>query len=327
MGYELDAVSSMLYRDYSRKEGQWIPNKYGGKENIEAIEFLRELNEVLHNSFKGFITIAEESTSFGGVTRAVRDNGLGFDFKWNMGWMHDVLFYISKDPIYRKFHHNQLTFGMLYQYSENFICALSHDEVVHGKSSLAYKIPGISVHDKLRELCSLYAYMWFWPGKKTLFMGSEFGQTNECNCASSLDWHLLKYEDHVGVQNLICDLNNFYREFKFLGENDPYPCGFEWICCNDCDNSVISFVRLGNKEKEKCIVVCNFTPIDRINYRIGSPLPGKWKEVLNTDSNFYGGSNRGNCGSVIAENIPLHNRPWSLNLYLPSTSVLVLMPE
>lgn len=326
-GIRVDAVSSMLYRDYSRKEGQWIPNKYGGKENIEAIEFLRELNEVLHDSFKGFITIAEESTSFGGITRAVKDNGMGFDFKWNMGWMHDVLFYISKDPIYRKFHHNQLTFGMLYQYSENFICALSHDEVVHGKSSLAYKIPGISVHDKLRELCSLYAYMWFWPGKKTLFMGSEFGQTSEWNYSESLDWHLLKYEDHVGVQNLICDLNNFYREFKFLGENDSYPCGFEWICCNDCDNSVVSFVRLGNKDKEKCIVVCNFTPVDRINYRIGSPLPGKWKEVLNTDSNFYGGSNRGNCGSVIAENIPFHHRPWSIDLYLPSTSVLVLMPE
>lgn len=326
-GIRVDAVASMLYRDYSRKKGEWVPNEYGGKENIEAIQFLRELNDVLHTNFKGFITIAEESTSFSGITRETKYNGIGFDFKWNMGWMHDVLLYFSKDPIHRKFHHNQLTFGMLYQYSENFICALSHDEVVHGKCSLAYKMPGNSVKDKLRQLCALYAYMWFWPGKKTLFMGSEFGQTSEWNYTASLDWHLLQYDDHIGVKNLICDLNKFYKTYAFLGKFDSRPGGFEWICCNDCDNSVISFIRSGEYEKDKCIVVCNFTPVERINYRIGSPLNGIWKEVLNTDAEIYSGENRGNFGKVQADDISFHGRKYSLNLYLPPISVLIFMPE
>ncbi len=323
-GIRVDAVSSMLYRDYSRKHGQWIPNKYGGKENIEAIEFLRELNDMMHSYFKSFITIAEESTSFSGITRSVKYNGLGFDFKWNMGWMHDVLSYFSKDPIHRKFHHNQLTFGMLYQYSENFICAFSHDEVVHGKCSLAYKMPGYSISDKLAHLRSLYAYMWFWPGKKTLFMRSEFGQTSEWNYAASLDWHLLQYADHIGVQNLVRDFNDIYQQYNFLSKYEYSPDGFEWICCNDCNNSVISFIRSGRSEKDKSIIVCNFTPIERNNYRIGVPIPGKWKEILNTDSKFYGGKDRGNYGVINTQDVQFHGRPYSLNLYLPPTSVLVL---
>lgn len=326
-GIRVDAVSSMLYRDYSRKDGQWLSNKYGGRENIEAIEFLRELNIIMHSYFKGFITIAEESTSFSGVTRPVYCDGLGFDFKWNMGWMHDVLSYFSKDPIFRKFHHNQLTFGMLYQYSENFICVLSHDEVVHGKSSLIYKMPGMSVHDKLAHLRSLYAYMWFWPGKKTLFMGSEFGQTAEWNYEKSLDWHLLQYPDHVGVQNLVRDLNKLYQNYHFLSEYELQSGGFEWICCDDCDNSVVSFIRRGQKTNEECIVVCNFTTIERHNYRIGSNICGEWQEILNTDSSFYGGENRGNYGMIYAESIPFHGRPFSISLYLPPSSVLVFMPK
>lgn len=326
-GIRVDAVSSMLYRDYSRRDGEWIPNKYGGRENIEALEFLRELNTMMHAHFDGFITIAEESTSFSGITRMVEYNGLGFDFKWNMGWMHDVLSYFSKDPIYRKFHHNQLTFGMLYQYSENFVCAFSHDEVVHGKSSLAYKMPSYFVHDKLDHLRTLYAYMWLWPGKKTLFMGSEFGQTSEWNYASCLDWWLLQYPVHVGVQNLVRDLNIFYQKYPFLSKYELQPNGFEWICCNDCDNSVISFIRRGKNAEETCVVVCNFTPIERQNYRIGVPTGGNWKEVLNTDSKFYDGKNRGNLGMITADNIEFHGRPFSLSLYLPPITVLVLMPK
>lgn len=326
-GIRVDAVSSMLYRDYSRKDGQWIPNQYGGKENIEAIEFLRELNIMLHEKFQGFVTIAEESTAFGGITCPVWSDGLGFDFKWNMGWMHDVLLYFSKDPIYRKFHHNQLTFGMLYQYSENFICAFSHDEVVHGKSSMVYKMPGCSVHDKLEHLRSLYAYMWFWPGKKTLFMGCEFGQTSEWDHAACLNWDLLKYPDHIGIQNLVRDLNIFYQNHPFLGVHDLKPDGFEWICCDDNENSVVSFIRRGENTEETCIIVCNFTPIERFNYRVGAPFGGEWKEVLNTDSRFYSGKDRGNFGTVWSANLGCHNRPFSLNLYLPPTSVLVFMPK
>ncbi|MDR2435703.1 MAG: 1,4-alpha-glucan branching protein GlgB [Puniceicoccales bacterium] len=326
-GIRVDAVASMLYLDYSRKDGEWLPNRYGGKENIEAIEFLRELNDVLHEMFPGFITIAEESTAFSGITRETKYHGIGFDFKWNMGWMHDVLLYFSKDPIFRKYYHNQLTFGMLYQCSEHFICALSHDEVVHGKCSLAYKMPGTSVAEKMQHLRCLYAYMWFWPGKKTLFMGQEFGQTSEWNYQQSLDWHLLQHHEHSGLQRLIGDLNGLYRTHAFLHLTDSACHGFEWICCNDCENSVISFIRSGQSRGEKCVVVCNLTPVERVNYRIGIPLGGHWKEILNTDSAHYAGQNRGNLGSVKADDFGMHGKEYSLNLYLPPLSAVALMPR
>ncbi|MDR1255325.1 MAG: 1,4-alpha-glucan branching protein GlgB [Puniceicoccales bacterium] len=326
-GIRVDAVASMLYLDYSREAGEWLPNRYGGKENIEAIEFLRELNHTFQENFPGFITIAEESTAFGGITHGIEHHGLGFDFKWNMGWMHDVLLYFSKDPIFRKYHHNQLTFAMLYQHSEHFICALSHDEVVHGKCSLIYKMPGNSLSEKMGHLRCLYAYMWFWPGKKTLFMGQEFGQTGEWNYHQSLDWHLLQYEEHSGVQRLVGDLNGMYRTHAFLHETDSTCYGFEWACCDDCENSVISFMRFGQDSGEKCIIICNLTPIERENYRLGVPLGGYWKEVLNTDSAHYAGQNRGNCGHVHADNCPMHRWEFSLNLRLPPLTTLVLMPE
>jgi 1,4-alpha-glucan branching enzyme len=325
-GIRVDAVASMLYLDYSRKYGEWLPNKYGGKENIEAIEFLRELNDTLHETFPGFITIAEESTAFGGITGKTESHGIGFDFKWNMGWMHDVLSYFSKDPIFRKYHHNQLTFAMLYQHSEHFICALSHDEVVHGKRSLIYRMPGNSIAEKMQHLRCLYAYMWFWPGKKTLFMGQEFGQTSEWNYQQSLDWHLLQYAEHSGVQNLIRDLNKMYCRCGFLHETDSMCNGFEWICCDDFENSVVSFTRFDQSNGDRCIVVCNFTPVERTNYRLGAPSGGRWEEVLNTDSECYAGQNRGNGGCIYADEIATHGKKHSLNLYLPPLTVLVLMP-
>ena len=323
-GIRVDAVASMLYLNYARKDGEWLPNQYGGQENIEALEFLREMNDAVHAKFPGFITIAEESTSFGGVTNDTKWHGIGFDFKWNMGWMHDTLAYFSKDPIYRKNHHNQLTFGMLYQYSESFVNVFSHDEVVHGKSSMIFKMPGITVAEKAQHLRSLYAFMWAWPGKKTLFMGNEFGQTSEWQYLKSLDWHLTKFSDHSGVQRLIADLNKIYREVQFLSEFDRDMRGFEWICCDDCDNSVLSFIRSGETDKEKMIVVCNFTPVGRENYKIGVPSDGFWEEILNSDAEIYGGSGRGNLGGKFANNESFHNRPYSLLLYLPPLSVLFL---
>jgi 1,4-alpha-glucan branching enzyme len=325
-GIRVDAVASMLYLDYSRKDGEWLPNKYGGKENIDAMEFLRELNDILHENFPGFITIAEESTAFGGVTRATEHCGIGFDFKWNMGWMHDVLSYFSKDPIFRVHHHNQLTFGMLYQHSEHFICALSHDEVVHGKASLIYKMPGSSIAEKMQHLRCLYGYMWFWPGKKTLFMGQEFGQTSEWNYQQSLDWHLLQYREHSGIQNLVRNLNEIYLSNNFLHETDSTYHGFEWICCDDCGNSVISFMRCGKDDVEKCVVICNLTPVERVNYRINVPIGGCWREILNTDSANYAGQNRGNYGCIEADNFGTWGREFSISLYLPPLSALVLVP-
>ncbi|MDR3143976.1 MAG: 1,4-alpha-glucan branching protein GlgB [Puniceicoccales bacterium] len=324
-GIRVDAVASMLYLDFSRKDGDWIPNRYGGKENIEALEFLREMNDVIHEMFPGAITIAEESTSFSGVTRSTEHCGLGFDFKWNMGWMHDTLNYFSKDPIHRKHHQNQLTFAMLYQYSENFISAISHDEVVYGKRSMLHKMPGATIAEKARHLMSLYSYMWMWPGKKTLFMGCEFGQSDEWQHRKSLDWHLLQYQDHSSIQKLLLDLNEIHGRYDFLAKFDVDWRGFEWISCDDGDNSVIAFLRkddVGNA----IAVVCNFTPIERVNYRIGVPKDGFWKEIFNGDCERYGGMNRGNFGGKHAENIPFHWRPYSLNLYLPPASVLCLTP-
>jgi 1,4-alpha-glucan branching enzyme len=320
-GVRVDAVASMLYLDYSRQSGDWLPNKYGGKENIEALEFLRETNDIIHEMFPGAITIAEESTSFSGVTRCTKFHGLGFDFKWNMGWMHDTLGYFSMDPIYRKYHHNQLTFAMLYQYSEAFIGAISHDEVVYGKRSMLCKMPGVTIAEKARHLMLFYAYMWLWPGKKTLFMGCEFGQSCEWQCDKSLDWHLLQHPDHWRLSKLVADLNALYADYDFLAKYDYDGRGFRWICCDDCENSVIAFLRHG-PAGEAMAVACNFTPIGRSNYRIGVPLHCFWKEIFNGDSLAYGGMDRGNFGGKFAERIPFHGYQCSLNLYLPPLSAL-----
>ncbi|RME08002.1 MAG: 1,4-alpha-glucan branching protein GlgB, partial [Aquificota bacterium] len=299
-GLRVDAVASMLYLDYSRKE--WVPNQYGGRENLEAIDFLKKLNVCLYRDFEGIQTIAEESTAFPMVSRPVYIGGLGFGFKWNMGWMNDTLFYMSKDPIYRKYHHNQLTFSIWYAFSENFILPLSHDEVVHGKGSLINKMPG-DYWQKFANLRLLFGYMWTHPGKKLLFMGGEFAQWREWNHEESLDWHLLDYESHKGIQRLVKDLNRLYREEKALHELDCEPEGFEWIDFHDWEKSIISYLRKSS-DGDLVLVVCNFTPVPRFDYRIGVPREGFWKEILNTDSYIYGGSNLGNLGGVYAEDIP-----------------------
>ena len=323
-GIRVDAVASMLYLNYGREDGKWIPNRYGGKENVDALEFLRELNDVIHEKFPNAITIAEESTSFSGVTRPTKYDGVGFDFKWNMGWMHDTLSYFSNDPIYRKYHHDQLTFAMLYQFSENFISAISHDEVVYGKRSMLCKMPGVTISEKARHLMVLYSYMWFWPGKKSLFMGCEFGQSDEWQYDKSLDWHLLEYDDHKRIQRLVSDLNILYKTYKFLHEYEMEQSGFEWVSCDDRDNSVISFLR-NDKNRKSMLIICNFTPVERINYRVGVPFYCEWKEIFNSDCDRYGGQNRGNFGSKFADNIPFNWRPYSLNLYLPPLSVVCFL--
>jgi 1,4-alpha-glucan branching enzyme len=324
-GIRVDAVASMLYLDYSRRDGNWLPNCYGGKENIEAMDFLREMNDVIHEMFPGAITIAEESTAFSGITRSTQCHGIGFDFKWNMGWMHDTLHYFSRDPIHRKHHHNQLTFAMLYQYSENFISSISHDEIVYGKRSMLHKMPGTSIAEKARHLMALYSYMWMWPGKKTLFMGCEFGQSDEWQHDKSLDWHLLQSPDHQHIQNLVADLNKIYRSYDFLGKYDVDSRGFEWISCDDCDNSVIAFLRRGDNG-ESMVVICNFTPVERADYRIGVPQKCFWREVFNGDCERYGGMDRGNFGGKLAENFSFRGRQFSLELYLPPLATICLIP-
>lgn len=325
-GLRVDAVASMLYLDYSRKEGEWIPNQYGGRENIEALEFLRYFNDAVHQNYPGVLTIAEESTAFSGLTRSTSEGGLGFDYKWNMGWMHDNLFYFSRDPIYRKYDHNKLTFGMLYQYSEHFMTVLSHDEVVHGKSSIMMKMGAGTMTQKAQTLRAFYAYMWLWPGKKTLFMGSEFGQSSEWQHDGSLDWHLLQYQDHLGVQEIVRDLNALYRGNRFLGERDGEREGFEWVNADAADESVISFLRKGMEEV--FLVVGNFTPVDRNDYRVGVPCGGRWKVVLNSDDSKYGGRGlgfgTGNGEGVDAEGLGWDGRGYSVKLRLPGLSVVVL---
>jgi 1,4-alpha-glucan branching enzyme len=325
-GLRVDAVASMLYLDYSRKPGEWVPNIYGGKENLEAIDFIKKLNETVFRDFPDVQMIAEESTAWSGVSRPTYVGGLGFSMKWNMGWMHDTLFYFSKDPIYRKYHHDKITFSIWYAFSENFVLPLSHDEVVHGKGSLITKMPGDD-WQKFANLRLLFGYMWFHPGKKLLFMGGEFGQWREWNHDSSLDWHLLEYEKnplahfHKGLQRWIKDLNRVYRSEPDLYEFDFEPSGFEWIDFNDVEKSIISFLRKG---KEYCfLVVCNFTPVPRFNYRIGVPFEGFWEEILNSDSEFYGGSGLGNMGGVFAEKIRFHGRDFSVSITLPPLSILV----
>jgi len=324
-GLRVDAVASMLYLDYSRREGEWIPNRYGGRENLEAIAFLRELNIVTHERCPGTLMIAEESTSWPMVSRPTYLGGLGFDLKWNMGWMNDTLSYMSKEPVHRSYHQDLLTFAMLYAFTENFILPLSHDEVVHGKGSMLNKMPG-DEWQRFANLRALYAYMFTHPGKKLLFMGTEFGQGLEWNHAGILDWYVLDYPLHRGLQRLVRDLNHLYRESPALHERDFEWQGFEWIDCHDAQQSVLSFVRWS--EGEFLLVVANFTPVPRHDYRIGVPRPGHYEEALNSDAAVYGGSNLGNGDrNLLAENLPWMNRPWSLALTLPPLAVLVLRPR
>lgn len=316
-GLRVDAVASMLYLDYSRKSGEWAPNEQGGRDNLEAISFMKRLNEVVYTHYPSVQMIAEESSSWSMVSRPVYNGGLGFGMKWNMGWMHDTLEYFHKDPVHRKYHHNDLTFSMLYAFRENFILALSHDEVVHGKGSLLAKMP-CDDWQKFANLRLLYGYMFSHPGKKLLFMGGEFGQWNEWYHETSLDWHLLQYSLHQGVQNLVKDLNFLYKNEAALHELDFSEAGFEWIDCSDWQQGIVSFIRKGKSTDEKIVVVCNLTPAVRHDYHIGVPQRGFWKEILNTDSSFYGGSNLGNRGGLEAEPFPFHGRPFSLKLTLPS---------
>ena len=322
-GLRVDAVASMLYLDYGRKSGEWIPNEFGGKENLGAVSFLKELNVLIHREFPGAVTIAEESTAWPGVSRPTYTGGLGFTFKWNMGWMHDMLSFFQHDPIYRRFHQNQITFGLLYAFSENFILALSHDEVVHGKRTLLDKMPG-DVWQRFANLRLLYGYMYSHPGKKMLFMGGEFGQWWEWNHDTSLDWHLCEDEPHRGLQRLIRDLNRIYRQEPALYEVDFDWSGFQWIDFSDTDNSVIAYIRKARSTNEAIVCACNFTPVARHGYRIGVPEAGWYRELLNTDGIAYGGSNMGNGGGVHATNIPSHGLPYSLTVTLPPLSTLLL---
>jgi 1,4-alpha-glucan branching enzyme len=324
-GLRVDAVASMLYLDYSRKSGEWVPNAYGGNENLEAIEFLKRFNEVVHQHHPGVLTIAEESTSWTGVSRPTYLGGLGFSMKWNMGWMHDTLSFFSTDPIHRKYHLNNLTFGMLYAFTENFVLPLSHDEIVYGKCSMADKMPGDS-WCKFAGLRALYGYMYGFPGKKLLMMGSEFGQWNEWDFDKSLDWHLLQYEPHHKLLKFISDLNALYISEPAMHEVDFNWKGFEWIDFKDGENTVVSFIRRASDLEDFLIFVINLTPVPRHNYRIGVPKDGFYREMLNSDSAVYWGSNMGNEGGRFTDYFPCHGRDFSLNLTLPPLSVLVLKP-
>jgi 1,4-alpha-glucan branching enzyme len=326
-GLRVDAVASMLYLDYSRRQGEWIPNQYGGRENLEAIEFIRRFNHLVHTEFPGVMTFAEESTAWPQVTRPPYLGGLGFSFKWNMGWMHDTLGYFGRDPVHRKYHQNDLTFAMLYHYHENFVLPLSHDEVVHGKGSLLGRMPGDDWR-KFAGLRTLLGYQWLFPGKKLLFMGGEFGQRGEWNANEQLDWPLLKAGPyHRGVQQFVEDLNRLYLAEPGLWKRDYDNAGFQWIDCLDNLNSVLSFLRRGDEPHSAVAVVLNLTPVARKGYRIGLPLPGKWCEVLNSDAGVYGGSNTGNFGAVMADQKAWHNLPCSAEFTLPPMSVLAFRPE
>ncbi|MBI1872835.1 MAG: 1,4-alpha-glucan branching protein GlgB [Acidobacteria bacterium] len=315
-GLRVDAVASMLYRDYSRDAGDWIPNRFGGRENIEAIDFLRQLNILTHGEEPGSIMAAEESTAWPAVSRPTHLGGLGFTYKWNMGWMHDILEYVRQDPVYRRWAHNHLTFSMLYAYHENFILPFSHDEVVHGKGSMLNKIPG-DVWQKCATLRALYGFMFGHPGKKLLFMGSEFGQWREWDYDGSLDWHLLDQAAHAGIQRFVRDLNAVYRSEPALHELDLVPAGFQWIDCNDNENSVISFIRRARDSRDFVVVALNFTPAPRYGYRIGVPEAGRYDERLNSDAHVYGGGNLGNAGGVSSAPVEAHGHPHSISLTLP----------
>jgi len=324
-GLRVDAVASMLYLDYSRKEGEWIPNMFGGRENLEAIDFLKRMNELVYGEHEGVMTVAEESTSWPMVSRPTYLGGLGFGYKWNMGWMNDTLRYIEKEPIHRRYHHDLLTFGLLYAFTENFIMPLSHDEVVHGKGSLLSKMPGDG-WQQFANLRSYYAFMFTMSGKKLLFMGAEFGQGDEWNHSSSLDWHLLEYPLQGGVMNLVRDLNRVYRSEPALYETDCFGAGFSWIDCHDSDNSIISYLRFAKDPTDFLVIVCNFTPVPREDYHLGVPRLGAYAEILNSDAEFYGGSGFGNAGQVNADMDGSHGQPHSLRLKVPPLGVLVLKP-
>jgi 1,4-alpha-glucan branching enzyme len=323
-GLRVDAVASMLYLDYSRKEGEWIPNAYGGRENLDAISFLRAMNEDIYREYPDVQTYAEESTSWPMVSRPLYVGGLGFGMKWDMGWMHDTLHYLRHDPVHRKFHHNELTFRSMYAGSENFVLPLSHDEVVHGKGSLLAKMAG-GDRAKFANLRLLYAWMFAQPGKKLLFMGGELAQGREWNHEQSLDWHLLDDERHAGVAALVRDLNRLYREVPALHRGDAAPGGFEWIDCGDAENSVVSLLRRGREGDPPLVAAFNFTPVLRDGYRIGVPRGGFWREVLNGDAREYGGSGAGNWGGVTAEDLPWHGRPASMVLTLPPLAAVFLV--
>ena len=320
-GLRIDSVASMLYLDYGRKEGNWIPNIYGGKENIEAISFLRQLNAEVYREFPDVQTIAEESTAWPMVSRPTYMGGLGFGMKWNMGWMHDILDYFSNDPIFRKYHHNQLIFSIVYAFSENYMLSLSHDEVVYGKGSLLNKMPGDD-WQKFANLRLLLGYMYAHPGKKLLFMGDEFGQRREWNHDDSLDWHLLQVPQHQGVQQWLKHLHILYRGEPALHELDVEPGGFEWVDCADWEKSIISFLRIGKTAGDYLLVVCNFTPVTRYDYRVGVPTGGYWKEVLNSDAGEYGGSGHGNLGGINAMPVPYHGRYHSFPLIVPPLGII-----
>ncbi len=320
-GLRVDAVASMLYLDYSRKAGEWLPNWDGGNDNREAVAFLQRVNQLVYAAHPGAMTIAEESTSWPGVSRPVYAGGLGFGFKWNMGWMHDTLEFMAQDPVHRRWHYDRMTFGLLYAFSENFVLPLSHDEVVHGKKSIVSKMPG-DEWQRFANVRAYYGFMWGHPGKKLLFMGSEFGQTEEWNFDRSLDWHLLRYDVHKGVQDLIRDLNGVYRSRPALHARDCEPDGFRWVVADDHTNSVLAWLRFGEPGDAPVLVVSNFTPVPRHGYRLGMPIAGRWTEIVNTDAGRYGGSNLGNLGGVMARSEVSHGLPASADIVLPPLATL-----
>jgi len=324
-GLRIDAVASMLYLDYSRKEGEWIPNIHGGRENLEAIDFLRRLNADIYREFPDVQTHAEESTAWPIVSRPAYLGGLGFGMKWDMGWMHDTLKYMSLDPIHRKYHHNQLTFRMVYAFTENFVLPLSHDEISHGKASLLGKMPGDD-WQKFANLRVLFGYMYTQPGKKLLFMGGEFGQWSEWNHDAGLEWSLLEHRPHQGLQRWVRDLNTFYRGERALHELDCASEGFQWIDCNDSEQSTLAYLRCGRAPEDVVAVVCNLTPVPRHNYRLGVPRAGRWTEILNSDAPLYGGSGQGNLGGVRSVPVSYHGHPQSIVVMLPPLAVVVFRP-
>ncbi|MBK0418477.1 1,4-alpha-glucan branching protein GlgB [Leucobacter sp. CSA1] len=325
-GLRVDAVASMIYRDYSRRAGEWIANKDGGRENYEAIEFLREANAAAYAEHPGVAMIAEESTTFPGVTRRVDQDGLGFGYKWNLGWMNDSLTYFGKDPIYRRYHQNQLTFGITYAFTENFLLPISHDEVVHGKGSMYGRMPGTHA-DKLGNLKAFYGYMWGYPGKKLLFMGQEFGQPAEWNHNAELDWGVLHDPGHAGVQSVVRDLNRLYREQPALHRRDSDPRGFQWLLVDAVEDQVFAWLRRGAPEDPHVVVVLNLTPVERTGYRVGFPVAGRWIEALNTDSAAYGGGNRGNTGAIETEDVPAGDEAQSALLTIPPLSAIYFVEE
>jgi len=324
-GLRVDAVASMLYLDYSRKAGEWIPNRYGGRENLEAVQFLKDMNTIMHGEFPGILTVAEESTAWGGVSRPVYTGGLGFTMKWDMGWMNDTLRYMAHDPVHRKYHQNELSFRMVYAFTENFILPLSHDEVVHGKRALLSQMPG-DYWQKFANLRLLYGYQYTMPGKKLLFMGGEFGQWHEWNHDGELDWALFGHQFHDGVRRLVRDLNEIYKSHGALHELDMQPEGFSWIQCDDWHNSVYAYIRYAKKRDDFVVVALNFTPVPRHNYRLGVPRAGFYTEILNSDADIFGGGNFGNMGGVYSEPVGTHGHLQSITLRLPPLGMLVLKP-